>query len=411
MKIQREVWSIPGVYRGSSNWCLSPEPTNPTTYGAAFTRGLIRKSQSNPFSLLGKVRYRIGGDFEVDKREYTYSGTIGNGVRAHFSMTSNPLNCNPKHYYGPIFAYRGTVTDSHFTFPARSSASTLDALGTTAIARVIPTNPLAGLATTLGELRREGLPSAPGAQSLEARALTAKNAGKEYLNYEFGWKPLVNDVKRLANSVIKANALIEQYRRKSGKLLKRKYEWDPEVLFNEVDSLGNQPLNGNINVGQFMSKRSMPLLRHRYHYRRRWFEGAFVYHLPPQGSLAEYEALANKLLGTRLTPKVLWDLAPWSWAADWFSNAGDVINNISAFAADGLVMPWGYVMEETSYTITYTAPGVEFYSAKGVHTFSQTLKATAKTRRTATPFGFGLSESSLTGRQKAILLALGLARS
>lgn len=121
-------------------------------------------------------------------------------------------------------------------------------------------------------------------------------------------------------------------------------------------------------------------------------------------------AEANKLLGTRLTPEVLWNLAPWSWAADWITNTGDVLHNISMFAQDGLVLRYGYVMEETIIERTWTLHGVGFKSSPGPYNFSSTLREIHKVRRKATPFGFGVSEEAFTPRQYSILAALGMSR-
>ena len=117
---------------------------------------------------------------------------------------------------------------------------------------------------------------------------------------------------------------------------------------------------------------------------------------------------ASVLLGIELTPEVLWNLTPWSWAADWFANMGDVLSNVSDFANDGLVMHYGYMMETSHVTHTYDLHG---HGLNGVESpLTLTFENIQKQRIKASPFGFGLTWESFTPRQLAILAALGISR-
>jgi hypothetical protein len=112
------------------------------------------------------------------------------------------------------------------------------------------------------------------------------------------------------------------------------------------------------------------------------------------------------LLGTRLTPEVLYNLTPWSWALDWIVDLGAVIGNISAFLADGLILQYGYIMQETVISDIYTLTGATCGN-RPVQLY-QTLGTIQKLRRKATPYGFGLNPNAFSDRQWAILAALGL---
>jgi len=124
----------------------------------------------------------------------------------------------------------------------------------------------------------------------------------------------------------------------------------------------------------------------------------------------KWDAEANKLLGTRLTPATVWNLAPWSWALDWFTNTGDVVTNLSAFANDGLCLRYGYIMEEVSTRNTGCWQGYinTRDSANVFIKIEESFGSTTKKRQPATPFGFGLELGSFTPRQMAITAALGL---
>jgi len=118
-----------------------------------------------------------------------------------------------------------------------------------------------------------------------------------------------------------------------------------------------------------------------------------------------YESEANRLLGTRISPEVVWNLAPWSWAVDWFSDTGDVIHNISVLGSDGLVLQYGYAMNQTlrSVQINGTLPNGK--------TTSYSFEEKVLWRRPATPYGFGINLQTLTSKQIAVMAALGLSRS
>lgn len=413
MPTRRNVVSqwAPGHHWNTTQWCTSPEPANSPMVGYSYTEGELITSQSNDYKSLGKVDYGIGGDFAANKREYFSGSPLGQG-RVHLSRYDTPNRCEAPHYYGPITARFGAVNDGHFEMPVPSSNSQLDALGTTAIARVLPTNPLSQLTNALIEVRRDGMPDLPGIHALKGRTLKAKNAGSEYLNVEFGWKPLVSDIEKCLYTIKNFHQILDQYRRDSGKLIRRRYDFDEIVVTNTTESVGFQPICGrNIVHSQFVKSVSGPTLKTVKETKKRWFEGVFKFYLPPYGSLAESEALANKLWGTRLTPELVWNAAPWSWLADWFTNSGDLIHNISAFQHDGLVMPWGYMMETCERTITYVCPGLQFWAYPGLKGDAvQSFKGITKRRRVATPYGFGLTFEGFSSRQLAILAALGLSR-
>jgi hypothetical protein len=128
--------------------------------------------------------------------------------------------------------------------------------------------------------------------------------------------------------------------------------------------------------------------------------------------LRYFSAQANKLFGTRLTPATLWELTPWSWAADWFGNIGDIIHNASALGDDGLVIRYGYIMDSYESIVTYTQEGpIGINHGPVINSLSLTRIHTLKRRYRATPYGFGLIPADFTTRQKAIVAALGISRS
>lgn len=379
-------FSIEGRSNGTSSWVTSQiDNSGISTIVSACRKG------SQLRGLRGSVS-DIGGEMVLQRTE----------IFRRREVATPPSN-------GKIrsFTY-GTQTGFVPTFNAAlSSGAILNAFGTSAVAAVLPTNPVASMATAIAELRREGLPSLPGKQLREQSDLLRRRAGSEYLNVEFGWLPLVSDLKAFAYAVKHSRALIDQYVKNSDVKIRRRYtrpiERDTRVTTGGgfiAPLIASQAASGSVSEEL---------------YTRFWFSGAFRYHVPVDtdfmNRLLRYESLANHLLGSRITPEVVWNLAPWSWALDWFTNAGDVIHNISLLGVDGLVMQYGYAMREQRTTASYVQtviPTAQTYIAG--RSAGMTVVKTMKQRVRANPYGFGVDDLTLTNRQLAILAALGLTR-
>lgn len=362
-----------------------------------------------------------GGDFTTVKSyvqlpiiptgQYMSSGWYepyaGCGYELHDSQTAAIMPVNPT-----------TVT---FPPTAMSNDSTLAAAGTTAIARCAPSNSVASLATALIELYREGLPNIIGSSFWEARTRGIREGssslGSEHLNVQFGLLPLLSDVRAVSRGVLNFDKLYKQYVRDSGKRVRRRYSFPPTINTSEVTIASNVTARKISNI-DFLSwylagvTGRGDVIRRRETTINRWFSGAFTYHLPELegGPLAFLDRAVN-LLGLELDAETLWNVSPWSWAVDWFTNVGDVIHNVSAWSDDGLVLVYGYIMEHTIVRDIYRWTGTSTrWKPGGLYPETLVLVTESKVRRRATPFGFGLTMSGLTTRQKAIVAALGLSR-
>lgn len=366
-------------------------------HGHAIRRGLNRND------------YDRGGNFLVEKYDY-YDDLVAEG-NLHYSKSTNPLAAGSPHYYGRQYPWRSAWNVSHFPSSIASSDAALNALGATAIARTLPTKPEADLGTFLGEAR-QGLPHAMLIASTgQSRTRRAMNAGDEYLNVEFGWAPLVRDVKSFAQAVVDSEKRLQQYRNGSGKLIKRRYEFPTE--YSVTESLGQANYPVPLMAGALLGSNPRPLLKTTTTKKvERWFSASYIYYTPlahPSGG--SHVAKAQYLLGARLTPSTLWNLAPWSWAADWISNTGDIADNLTAIFQDGLVIHHAYIMERSSHEVKYWMEVQNTWKTYPVHkVISQTFVRTTKKRLRATPYGFGLSWNGFSSSQLAILASLGLTK-
>jgi hypothetical protein len=311
----------------------------------------------------------------------------------------------------------------------QASESELLTLGTSAIRSTLPTNPISDLPTAVGELLTEGLPNAIGQKIRHGGRVSSSNVADEYLNGVFGIQPFLRDMQAFSYAVTRADALIAQYTANSGRLLRRKRDIREESNTTVDGFLNNdgyaryiRPLSytglGNWATpayGGYSGVREDTTTWST----KTWFSGAYVYFLPEvkidgSGQLSRDLAEARYLYGG-LSISTVWNLLPYSWAADWFTNAGDVIRNLDAFTNDGLVLAWAYVMEKHTVTNRRTLRGA--YLAGNLLEGSQLpnvittdFSVVKQRRRKATPFGFGFDLGSLTLRQKSILGALAASR-
>lgn len=394
----------------------------------------ITVSEGHPWPKLAAKGEDIGGNFYSINRRFIdqgrRSGDITSSERREelqnpeFRLYDKSVTGTTSRYYGPIYPVlcandSGTV-DSFWPEDLSSSDEDLDAMGATAIARCKPTNSSANISTTMAELIREGLPSMIGSHLWESRLRDVSSLGKESLNYQFGIRPLLDEIKGTSKAIANWDSLIKQYRRDAGRIVRRSYEFPTERETTVEDitptTLSLKPLMGTRSLDDAFSTvlpSARRLYREREIVRKTWFSGAFTYYMPTDfKSFSNVEKTiyyAQRLLGVELTPEVLWNLAPWSWAVDWFSNVGDVLDTASDFITDGLVVRWGYLMENTIVTDTYTMtnPGIKGH---GLSTLSCAFETNVKKRRRATPFGFGLDFDGFDPFQLGIIASLGISK-
>lgn len=313
-------------------------------------------------------------------------------------------------YTGPIVLPFDSSGYSGMAAPPRDD-SYLDKVGTTAIAIVDPTNSNTQLGVALGELFTERAISLPAISTWRKRTGTVRDAGSEYLAAQFGWMPLVREVRSTAQTVRDGNKVLENYQAASGTLVHREFAFDDIVSESEtlVSPATRCVYSSSTNIPAFNAS-PVPLVKKRRTVTSRWFSGSFTYANADASTIGKCLGLgteADKLFGLTLTPDVLWELAPWSWALDWFSNTGDVIHNATSFGLAGLVMEYGYVMEETTTTDTYSMPATGLSGVSGPPPDAVVTSVT-KRRREANPFGFGLTWEGLSPTQLAITAALGI---
>jgi len=356
----------------------------------------------------GKLLADVGGPFESTEYKYDCDKT--------FYRPRKVVNGQEWYRYeGVQLPKFGNATWTSPNLPWRNdllgatSALGLDALGSTAISRCAPTNPHSTVLNALFELYRDGIPSAVNLNRIANGNL--KDGAEEYLNYEFGILPTISDIKTIGKAYVDADKILRQYYRDSGRVVRRRYEFPPvEEVISDTMTEGVTPYPSLV---YYLYQQPYGKLREVVTVKRqRWFSGAFTYFAQPPNSakaIGDQVQKWNHLYGIDPSPSVIWNALPYSWAADWVSNIGDVLNNLSMMGADGLVMQYGYMMEHIVLTVDRTHEGTILNGDLPVHA-RETFTVDYKRRRRATPFGFGVSVGSFTDRQWTILAALGMSR-
>jgi hypothetical protein len=148
-----------------------------------------------------------------------------------------------------------------------------------------------------------------------------------------------------------------------------------------------------------------------------WYEAEYVL-VPKVGfDPTSYLDRLEVLMNTDFTVSTLWELAPWSWLADWSLKIGDSISANELASSNRLVTNYAYAMCEQKSTSVLTVrnlrgrPGIGYAYTALPSSYVSTQSLTHKTRIRANPFGFNPVSSSITrNEQWAILGALAASK-
>lgn len=310
--------------------------------------------------------------------------------------------------------------------------SNVEAFGAEAFNRLRPKLEMGGLGQFVGELR--DLPSmlkqtSKGffdiwkrmGGSTTSTVMHPKKVAQHFLNHQFGWVPFISDINKAVEIQIFHQQFIDDliagndvWIKKSRRL--HENETRTRITLNTFSN-GFEPNLGQLCKGETVSG-SITFGWHELYKVMTdivWASGEFKFYRPEfDRSHLMFDDNMNKirqlmiLHGLRINPSLVYKLTPWTWLIDWFSNTGRVVDSLNAVAEDGVVARNLYVMEHTTYTIEQISH-CNFYT--GPQAFHWSRIVDSKQRAHAgSAFGF-IPPASLSGKQIAILGALGLDRS
>lgn len=287
------------------------------------------------------------------------------------------------------------------------SDNTVRNMGDSAITMTRPASPSVNLLTSAGELLSDGVPSAPDLirwrKTLSSLRNVKKGVAKDYVAWNFAWKPLESEIRGYYKNVIEADNIIQEAQKATRNNVIRVGHSYPIAAESSATS-------GNIVVYRWSD--SYPFGTQgkggtwKQNTRRVWFEGKYVtFPSVPKAasnSSRDFSSFAKEVLGLQLTPEVLWNLSPWSWFSDWLTNTDVILGSVSDLLSDGMVPVSSFVMCHTrreAYTASYSLT-----SWSPVKTF--VLFETKKRFMSVPYLGFG-GVGTLNARQLSILAALG----
>ena len=245
-----------------------------------------------------------------------------------------------------------------------------------------------------------------------------KALGHEYLNVVFGWEPFVRDLQGIYLLWKDIDKHLAQIIRENGRGIRRK----ATIAKNRTQTVSNTffPLPwihcggnpGTIAPGSTLYTVTTTTTE------RAWFVGRFQYYIPDIGT-SQWTARAREaLFGTKPTPSLLWNVLPWTWLIDWFSNVGDTVSNLNSGWAENLVSKYTFVMRRTDTETVAEAKVRMQESLTAQNSWARVdfpLRSRSGTTEKArvgggNPFGLNVQLPSLSAKQLGILAALGISR-
>jgi hypothetical protein len=259
--------------------------------------------------------------------------------------------------------------------------------------------------------------------NLRTQSMTPKGAADHFLNHQFGWRPFTSDLSKFYQTYRNTADIIQRLTDENG-------QW----IRNRATLKGGDPVVTDMGTGTgFFLFPNTSFFDNSQIFDRGWMSGNPTYHVWEEesssvvavgkfryyrpefdrndpGYLSRMYALQRRLdlYGLRINPSNVYKATPWTWAADWISDAGRYVDRVNDYLVDSVACKYLYITERKTKTRHYSV-SVPF----GNVTLNAEWKMVLSTHDRAegsSPYGFDLTLANLTPRQLAIAGALGLTR-
>jgi hypothetical protein len=155
-----------------------------------------------------------------------------------------------------------------------------------------------------------------------------KTLSDGYLNFNFGWKPFVADLKTLYNLTSTLNARIQFLIARNGKQTRLGYTANDILDVNLSSYSWHNPQSGLEDVEFTLDLDG---------YRADFKAGAFILQdLKDLKSLAGYLRAMVPALGLTNPAKIIWNAIPFSFVADWFTGLSSRLHAIQSRPFEGI---------------------------------------------------------------------------
>lgn len=356
----REYYTVQGTGSGVFRSTTYPV-SHPINYGRNYISDVVAVGD--------------GGDLTIIKQ---------NRTGGHRFTGSDKYNNSYSDYH--LGAARGPSTPAHLT---GFGSPTLSELASDLLAKTNPSRPVVDIPVFIGELGDlPDLVRKAGGSLL--RRIAAGN-----LKYQFGIRPLVSDLTSMLNFAdISAKRFKELKALQSSGLRRKKNLFSDSKTDSGALSLNSGAFQPSIS-GAYTRVTSM----------NRW---GFVKWFPtgdfPAGDPALQKLARRAVLGLTVDGSTAWELIPFSWLADYFSNVGSLLKANRNIVAASHSTP--LIMTRTKTTRT-VVPGVQSWDT-AFGTYVETLETKERSQAIAT---LGAHLPVLSLRQMSILGSLVILRS
>lgn len=325
--------------------------------------------------------------------------------------------------------------------PAWPSQSVITSSGDSLLRQSAPTKAEINLTRSLGELR--DFPAMLRATKIPSFHSVAATAG-QYLNMVFGLQPTLSDLKKTAETVVKAGPILGDYIRQERVRTRRQ---GTRIL----GSYSNSGVTGFFASGTAPVSLSFGPMSARVAYlvpgspsgfddvlkaqvawsvaarRRLVTSSTYEYYIPQpsgvHGRLRRYVQLAERLAGSGLGADTIYDLTPYSWLVDWFVDVGGLISYQQNVVDNQLVSVRKSisVIEEISGSASLSHVDYDRNTIVGAWRLKEpihldsggeaTIRWKKLHREKGNPYSITPAWTGFSRQQWAILAAMGLSRS
>lgn len=426
MRCRRREWQhagqvTVGVMKAYVNGVLAY--ALPQTYNFAQTRGVYAGGDVCLDETHPGPPYRTGGGLFVHHWDDPVTSVVSSGTFEGSQGSTRYVyeggHICPTKFQGTGVPYSCANLRSETTNPGTLNPSACNAgsYGATGWNKFRPGKPQADLGVFIGEFRdvpRMLKDSANFFQNAwKAAGGTLKKPSKALANHwlstQFGWLPFINDLRKFKRTSDNLGRSLEQIKRNNGRWVKRGGSIVEDSTTTVVSKSDTVPIHWPIGSNYLYSSPAGSHSIESTQTTRVWFEASFRYYIPPmrmERPVWRAKALAE-LYGAMPNPALIWELTPFSWLADWVSNAGDVISNLDNGWAENLAARGAWVMK--SHETVGSVRGSLNYKSGGISDVWN-FPVSWKSRAAGSRFGFGLTDADFSARQWSILAALGIQR-
>lgn len=360
--------------------------------------GTFNNSQTNArgISSIERVTSERHGDHKNPNGFYHSKGTSRAKVQNGQQIFGDPYGAHVKvKFESWPSQYLQSAGQRVGTYPSVN----LVTVATKALGNSNPSRPVADLGVAFGEIR-----DIPKLLKFAGDTLLRKGSNA-YLAYQFGWKPLISDIRDVLDFQKQVGMRTDELKRMhaQGGIKRRTARKNDRTFSNTID-LGT--VNLDSISGSLIQGRASGSDMQKVWCTTSWFVEN-TNSMPPSDRKLHMQAM-RAVYGLTVDASTAWNLLPWSWLIDWFGSAGDYFaatrNIVGAYSGPSCVM----VNEKSQTVISRLPPSASnaWISGGGGDTQFET-----KTRFVVgTPSPFTATFPHISGKQASILGALAIQR-